>query len=211
MKVKTSFIVLLFLSAILAGCSNGKLKDFDYGKIKNGKYVNSFFGMEMSIPENWFIMSQENLDALIKASGEVAAGDNKELQASVKTTEINSANLLFVSEYEVGSVALNPYIALVAENVKISGIFIKNSKEYLQRTAKLCEQSQIPYQIIGDITTETINNQEFAVMHIMLHDFAYQKTYVIYKKDFAIVFTLTYFDDEQKEVLEEIMNSVKFK
>jgi len=89
------------------------------------------------------------------------------------------------------------------------GGLIKNDI-YLKQAAKLLEQSQVPYEIVS-LTTETINNQEFAVMNGIIYDFIYQRMYVILKNDFALLFTITYFDDEQKEFLEDVMNTVKFK
>ena len=211
MNSKTSFITLLFLSAIVAGCSNGKPKDFDYGNVENGKYVNSYFDMEMSIPENWIVMSQKNLDELMKQSGEIVAGDNKRMKAALKAAEIKTANLLLASEYEIGSVEVNSNISVTAENIKLASGFIKNGSDYLKQTIKMLEQTQVPYEAVGDITTEIINNQEFAVMNGIIFDFVNQKMYVILKNEFALIFTITYFDDEQKEVLENAVNSVKFK
>lgn len=106
MKVRYSFIGLLFLTAITAGCSDGKPKDFDYGEVENGKYVNSYFGMEMSVPENWIVMSQENFDEMAELGAELMVGDNKKMKSSLKASEITTANLLMVSEYEVGAAEL---------------------------------------------------------------------------------------------------------
>lgn len=210
MKVKTYFIGLLFLMAILADCSYGKSKNFDYGKVENGKYVNSYFGMEMSIPENWIVMSQENFDEAAKLGEKLITGDDKRLQAAVKVSEVRTANLLLVSEKEYGS-ANNISISIVSENIKLFSGLIKNGNDYLAQAAKLLEQSQLQYKVDYNFTTEIINNQEFSVMNGIMFDSIYQKIYVILKNDFAITFTITYFDDEQKEFLENVMNTVKFK
>jgi hypothetical protein len=210
MKLKKSLIGLLLLSAILSSCSLGKPKDFDYGKVENGKYVNSYFDMEMSFPENWVVQSQEIQNELMRQGGEALAGDNKQMKAMMKVAEIRNANLFLASEYELGSLEANPNINLVVENVKLTPT-VKTGNDYLTQAVNLLKQSQYPYEIVGNFETKTINNQEFTVMNGVIYDVIHQKMYVILKNDFAMVFTITYFDDEQKTVLESVINSVKFK
>ena len=140
------FIASLILTL---GCnSQNNPEGFDFGKIEDGFYQNSYFGFEIGIPDGWIVQSQEQRQNMMKVSKEIVAGDNENLKAVINASEINSANLLSVFQYEIGSpVDFNPNINIIVENIQLSP-GIKNGSDYLYQVRKLMMQSNLKYDNI---------------------------------------------------------------
>ena len=84
MKTKLKLIGLLILIFSLTSCNqNGKPKNFDYGHIEDNKYLNSFFGLELTIPDSWIVQTKEQTENLSKVGRDLVAGDDKNLKAVI--------------------------------------------------------------------------------------------------------------------------------
>lgn len=215
MKIKFNYIGLAILTTLLISCNQfNKTKDFDYGKVENGKYLNSFFGFEVTLPSDWIVQTKEQTDELSESGKDIIAGDNKNTKAILNASEINSANLLAMFKYEKGAaVDFNPNFIIVAENLK-KAPGIKNGGDYLFQTRKLLKQSQLQYDSLDEkFKKEIINNQEFYVMNASIK---YMETnikqsyYSTLENGFCISAIMSYVDDEQKTELEKVFNSMKF-
>lgn len=215
MKTKMSFIGLLILTVLTFSCnSNGKPKDFDYGKVEDSKYLNSFFGFEIELPADWVVQTKEQTENIAKMGKKLVAGDDKNMKAVIKASEINSANLLAVFKYEVGAaVDYNPNFMLVAENLK-NAPGIKTGSDYLFQSRKLLKQSQMQYEYIDEeFKKEVINNQEFYLMNCSINYMGLnikQKYYSTIQNGFCLSAIISFIDDEQKNDLEKIINSMEF-
>jgi hypothetical protein len=108
------------------------------------------FECEITLPKDWIIQTKEQLENLAKTGKALIAGDDANMNAVVKASEVNVANLLAVYQFERGSaVEYNPSIMLVAENVKnFPGI--KNGSDYLFQARKMLGQSQIKYDHLDE-------------------------------------------------------------
>lgn len=215
MKTKFNFILILILSITFISCyQNEKNQKFDYGHIENNKYINSFFGLEITIPDNWIIQTKEQTDNLSKRGKDLVVGDNKNLKAAFDASEINTANLLAVFQYEVGTpVEYNPGLVLVAENLK-NAPGIKNGSDYLFQSKKLLKQSQLQYDYIDDkFEKEIINNQEFYTMNCSISYMGIninQKYYSTIINGFSLGAIISFVNDEQKASLEKTINTINF-
>jgi len=215
MKINIKFIGIVLLTVLILSCnSNDKPKDFDYGKVENNKYHNSFFGIEIDLPPNWVVQTKEQTDKLTKMGQELVAGDDENMKALIKASEINSASLLGVFKYEVGApVEYNPNFMLIAENLK-NAPGIKTGSDYLFQSRKTLEQSQVKYdQIDQEFKREIINNQEFYLMNASINYMGLSIKQVYYstiQNGFCLGIVISFIDDEQKMELDEIINSVRF-
>jgi hypothetical protein len=215
MRTKLNFIGLLLLTVLTLSCGkNGKPKDFDYGRVENSKYVNSFFDLEINLPSNWVVQTKEQTENLVEKSKDLVAGDNKNMKAVLNASEINTANLLAVFQHELGApVEYNPNFMLVAENLKgFPGI--KTGSDYLYQASKLLKQSQIQYEYIeSDFKKVIINNQEFYSMNLSLNYMGLnikQVYYATIQNGFCISAIISFINDEQKNGLEKVINSMNF-
>lgn len=202
-------VISLFIS-----CSPGKPEDFDYGKVENNKYTNSYFDCEMSIPKGWVVQSDEQMEDLTKQGEDLIAGDNAVKKAILKASEVRTANLLGVFKYERGAaVDFNPNFIVVAENVDgLPGI--KNGSDYLFHTRKLIEQSPLKYDYMDSVyKEEKINNTSFYVMSAYINGMdtdINQLYYCSIIRGFSFNVILTYNNEEQKQELMSAVNSLKF-
>ncbi len=151
MKISSKIIGLLLLIIMTYGCgSNGKPDTFDYGSVENGVYQNEYFGFSMNLPADWVVQTQEQTENLANTGKDLVAGDDANMKAIIKASEINTANLISVFQYEVGStVDYNPSIVIVAENI-INSPGIKTGSDYLFHAKKVMEQGQFKYQYLSD-------------------------------------------------------------
>ncbi len=216
MKTKLKLIGLFILIFSLTSCNqNGKPKNFDYGHIEDNKYLNSFFGLELTIPDSWIVQTKEQTENLSKVGRDLVAGDDKNLKAVIDASEINSANLLAVFQYEVGAaVDYNPNFMLVAENLK-NAPGIKTGNDYLFQARKLLNQSQLQYSYIDDVfEKELINNQEFYTMNCTIDYMGLNIKQIYYSTvidRFCLSVLISYATDDQKRNLEKMISSMIFK
>ena len=216
MKTKVNYIRLIFLLIPLLSCNTkGELKDFDYGHVENNVYRNSFFDMEVALPDDWFIATRAQTERMTETGKNIIAGNDEGLKDIINASEVNTANLLAVFKYEVGSaVAYNPNCMIVAESIKdMPGI--KTGGDYLFHTRRFLEQSQMQYRFAEEkFEKETINDREFYVMKLSL-DYAglviRQTYYATIKNGFAVIAVISYIDDEQQAALKSIINAITFK
>ena len=214
-KLNKVFTISIFLIFTISCSNNSKPKDFDYGKVENDRYVNSYFDLELNLPSHWIVQTKEQTENLSKRGKELIAGDNKNMKAVFKASEINTANLIAAFQYEVGSaVDYNPSFMLVAENLKaFPGI--KTGSDYLYQARKLMKQAQFQYDSIDDEFKKImINNQEYYLMNASISYAGYtirQEYYSTLKDGFCISAIISYNDDEQKSVLKKVINSMKYK
>ena len=213
--LKINLLVILFLTIITIDCTSyDKSKEFDYGQVENNKYINSFFDFEITLPPDWVVQTKEQTEHLTQKGLDLVAGDDKNMKAILKASEINSANLLSIFKYEVGAaVEYNPNFMLVVENLK-SFPGIKTGSDYLFQTKKLLNQSQIQYDYIdAEFKKEVINNQEFYLMNASINLMKLDINQVYYstiQNGFCISVIISFVNEEQKKELDKVINSMKF-
>lgn len=216
MTKRIYFIGLLLLAVIITSCQmNGKPDSFDYGKVENDIYSNSFFNMKMNLPTGWVVQSQEQMNNIRNAGKDLVAGDNTQLKAVIKASEVNTANLLAAFQYEMGSpVDFNPSIIIVAENLKIAP-GIKTGSDYLFQTRKLLEQSQVKYAELDSVfAKEVISGVDFYTMNALMKYMGTEIKQLYYSTvmhGFSLDVIISYSTDEQKAVLMKAIDSLEFK
>ena len=210
-------LLIAFVGLTLTGCNNKPITEeqgFEYGKVNNGRYTNTFFDIQINVPKTWFVQSQEQSQEIMDEGQKIVAGDNENMKRALKASEINSAGLLTVFKYEQGAaVAFNPSIMLVAENLK-NAPGIKSGNEYLFHSRKLMVAGQIKYTRLDEkFEKRVINGWEFYVMNAAAdyNGTTVSQTYIATVKDkFALAFIYSYADDEQKAELEKLINTIDF-
>ena len=76
MTIKFKFLSILLISLIaMTGYSQTRPNNFDYGHVKDNKYVNSFFNCELTIPTDWIVQSKEQIETISKKGKELITGD----------------------------------------------------------------------------------------------------------------------------------------
>ncbi len=213
MKMRLLFVILA--AAVFSSCGQAKVKNFDYGHVENGKYINSYFNFEVTLPGDWVVQSKEATQKIADMGKDLVTGEDKKLKAMVKASEINTANLLAVFRYEVGAaVDYNPSFLLVAENLQ-NAPGVQTGGDYLFHTRKFLQQSQIQYDHIDDeFSKEVINGQEYYIMNLAMNYAGltiYQTYYSTIKDRFCISAAISYTNQEEKDMLLKIVETMTFK
>lgn len=214
--MKTPITAVLLLTILISGCKvENTLDNFDYGKVEGSKYVNSYFDLEMDVPADWFVQSQEQMENITKAGKDMVAGDDERMKAIVKASDVNTANLLGVFQHEYGSaVEFNPNYLVVAENIKAAP-GIRTGSDYLFQSRRLLTQSQFQYDRIDEtFEKETINGTDFYKMNAEVSLMGITIRQIYYStilKGFSFNVIISYSSDEQKDALLKVINSMTFK
>ncbi len=213
MKTKSSLYAMLMVSACILGVSAADR--FDYGKVVKGEYRNQFFNFRMKIPAKWFVQSKEQTAELMSRGRDIVAGDDENMKAMMKSSEVNSANLLTVFKYEPGSaVEHNPSVAVVAENVRMYP-GIKTGKEYLFHLKKLLRQSKLKLDSMDEGTRiSTVGGREFHLLAIgmnVLGKSVRQEYRAAVIDGFSFCVITTYVTDAERAELMGILGSMSFK
>ena len=208
-------LIYLIITITILGCTSQEKnlpKEFDFGKTESGLYTNDFFNMEIYFNPNWIIQDKQQMNNLIEAGGELATGDDKNLKAIVKASLVNTAYLLTIFKYEVGSaVEFNPSFMVIAENTK-SYPGIKNGKDYLFHAKKLLEQTQMEYYFEKDVFEKTIGKSMFHVMEAKLNymnNTIIQEYITTVTNGFSLSYVVSYTTEEERSELYEIIDKIK--
>ncbi len=207
-------ILPIALIAVFAGCSEQTSDEIDFGMIKNSVYQNEYFGLSVPLPPEWIAQDQEARRKLQESGGKMLAGDDKNLQATVKASEMTTMNLLAVFKHPMDKpVPFNPNIICVAERVQHI-TEIKNGEDYLFQSKKLLETGQLKVSFPGEIYTESIGGREFGVMHVeipMPGRTVRQKYLATIMKGYALTFIVSFSTAEEESSLNNILKTVSFK
>jgi hypothetical protein len=210
-------ILILPILIFITNISNAQTqpKGFDYGHVEDNKYINSFFDFDMILPNDWFVQSNEQIENLAKIGKKLVAGDDSKMEALLNASEINTAYLLMMYQYERGSaVEYNPSISIIAENIHNSP-GIRKGSDYLFHARKLFLQSQLKYDYLDEeFKKEVINGVDFYTMNAKITYLSLiinQTYYVTIKDGFCFMVICSYINDEQKQEMLKSINSMKFK
>lgn len=175
---------------------------FDYGKVEENIYSNTFFNCTISLPENWVVVDLP-----------FDNGVDKEQKKDI--SEIFSANLLSIFKYPLNSgTQKNPGISIVVENVA-DYPQVKNGNDYLQFVKNGLENSiDIKNRVIDEVLDkEVINGIEFYKLNftdsadgIVLKQI-YCATVV---KGFSFSIIYVYENDLELSVIKKSLKTLKF-
>ncbi len=207
------YVFIMACMILFTGCGKKVSDEIDFGAVEDSTYRNNYFGLSMKLPPEWNVQSQEMQQKIMDIGATVVAGDDENLKAVVKASELQTVNLLAVFKHPIGApVAYNPNIVCLAERIRhMPGI--KRGKDYHFHSKKLLESSQIKMSFPKDIYTEQIGGIDFDIMTLQMH-FAgqaiKQKQYVAVMKGYALLLLVSFTTNEEEAELEEVLASVCF-
>ncbi len=216
MNFKFGILVLLVFAIKVTNCrSQDTPKDFDYGQVENGKYLNSYFNFEITLPPNWIVQTKEQMDNMTKRGSDLIAGDDAKLKATLKASQVNVANLLSASQFEKGAaVEYNPGMVIIAENVKAAP-GIKLGKDYLFQSRRILEQSQFKYDYIDkEFLKETVGGMDFYKMNAEITYLGLIIKQIYYSTildGFSLNIIVSFINTEQQDELLKSIQSAKLK
>jgi hypothetical protein len=205
---------IITLAVLLIGCGKKASDEIDFGAFNKDVYKNNYFGLAITIPPDWSIQDQEAQRRLMKVGGKLMSGDDKNLQAVLKASELQTVNLFAVFKYPQGSpVTSNPSILALAENVsQFPGI--KRGKDYHFHSRQALEASRLEVSFPKDIYTQQLGGVDFDVMETEMSIRGMvikQKYYAAIMKGYALCFIVSFNTDDEQAALQKILDTMTFK
>jgi hypothetical protein len=205
---------IVVLAVLLSGCGKQASDEIDFGTFNNSVYHNNYFGMTVAIPSDWSMQDQAAQQRLMQLGNKLVSGDDKNMKAVLKASELQSVNLFAVFKYLQGSpVPFNPSIIAIAENVsQLPGI--RSGKDYHFHARKVLESSQMEVTFPKDIYTQQLGGINFDVMEAQMSIrgmVVKQKYYATITKGYALCFIESFTTDEEQASLQKILDAVSFK
>lgn len=154
------------------------------------------------------------MEKIAEEGVKMITADNKELESLMDASTIKTAQLLGVYKHDIGeAVECNPSFLCMSENLSyFSGI--QSGKEYYYHMLKVLDKTELKYKLESETETIELSGEEIEKLKLSI-DFLgskiYQEYYTVIKNGFALSFVVSYINDEQRNELEKIINSVQFK
>lgn len=154
------------------------------------------------------------MEKIAEEGVKMITSDNKELESLMDASTIKTAQLLGVYKHDIGeAVECNPSFLCMSENLSyFSGI--QSGKEYYYHMLKVLDKTELKYKLESETETIELSGEEIEKLKLSI-DFLgskiYQEYYTVIKNGFALSFVVSYINDEQRNELEKIINSVQFK
>ena len=213
--MKPALKVLLFITAfVVTSCNKAtpidEIEGFDYGRVRNDKYTNTFFNLELDVPKGWEVQDAQQKKELMKEGSKIFK--DEKMEAAVKASEITTANLLTAFSNNPGTTGFSHNIILLAENIQ-QHPSVKTADIYLENVSKILSSSNLEIiQMDKSFPKRTLNGKEYYEMSIATHieNLDVHQTYLMtIDKGFAVGFIYSYVNDEQKAELEKVVNTLK--
>jgi hypothetical protein len=207
-------VQLIMLAGLLIGCGKKASDEIDFGTFSNSAYTNRYFGLAVTLPSGWSIQDQEAQQRIMKLGEKMVAGDDKNLKAVLKASELQIVNLFAAYKYPQGTpVTNNPAVIALAERVsQLPGI--TRGKDYLFHARQMLESGQMQVSFPRDIYTKQLDGIDFDVMDLELYIRGItvkEKYYVAIIKGYALCVILAYTGEKEELSQQEFLDSITFK
>jgi hypothetical protein len=202
---------IMVIAWLLAGCGHNGKSEIEFGTISNSVYTNSYFGMAVKIPADWSVQSQETQQREFKTGEKMLAGQDKNMDAAIKASELRVVNLFAISKFPKGTpVDYNPSLLSLAEDVHdMPGI--KRGSDYQFHAKQLLQSGSIEVTFPKDIYTESVGGVDFDVMEAEMHVRGIvirQKYYATIKQGYALCIIASFVTDDDEKFMKGILDTM---
>ena len=206
-------VLVMVWIVLFAGCRKRASDEIDFGAVENSTYRNDYFGLSVKLPSEWSVQDKETRQKLMDLGRKMVQGDDKNLKAVIKASEMQTVNLFAAFKHPIGTpVPYNPNIMCLAERVShMPGI--KRGKDYHFHSKRLLESSQMEVSFPKEASTEELGGHNFDVMYVeapIAGMTIRQKHYAAIMKGYALVFIVSFTNGEEESTLDNVLSSVTF-
>lgn len=210
-KNRFIFILLLLLCSSTFSFGQGATAKIDFGSIEGSVYRHKYFGLEITIPQKWHVVENEDMKRAVASVKQSVVDKNKQLEQGLDASLLNTIGLLTVFEYPPSTTGVsNAAFACLAEK----NVPSLNGKDYLMSMKSLMQQANLPLKFEREVYSQLIGGKEFAVLPVQGTTqqglLVNQNYYATIMKGYALAFIITYHNDEDLKLLEGMLKSVKF-
>jgi hypothetical protein len=181
----------------------------DRGQLDGVNYTNNFFGLSLSIPPTWVVVSAQRSQTVAEQTSKLVSGEKKKevLDASI----LRSVNLLSLRKLPPGEPD-NASLMLIAERIPHSSI--KTGVDVIQSIERAFKETNFNLEFVGETKTERIGGADFGVATVKNTSqtgIFMQKFYVTTKNGYALELFYTYQNDADLAALATLVGTMKLK
>jgi hypothetical protein len=180
----------------------------DLGQLDGENYNNNFFGLSLSVPGKWVVVSAQRRETMTEELKRVITGDQKK-QEQIDDSIQRSFVLLSLTKLPAGEPG-NASFMLIAE--RLPSPSVKNGADVIGLMKKAFTGTNFNVEFQGEVRTEIIGGADFAVATVKTtspNGTFMQKIYVTTKNGYALELFYTYLDEADLATLDSIIKSVK--
>jgi hypothetical protein len=185
-------------------------KSLDRGQLDGISSSNNFFGLSLSVPATWIVVSAQRGQTVAEQSSMLVTGDQKkkeEIDASMQRSVI----LLSLTKLPAGEPE-NASFMLIAERIPLPSM--KTGVDVIQGMKSAFNGTNFTIEFQGETQTDRIGGADFGVATIKnsspLGTFM-QKIYATTKNGYALELFYTYTNDADLAALNSIVGTMKIK
>lgn len=187
------------------------LAKVDLGRVENSTYTNQQFAFKVNLPSGWHVQERATSEATMKLGREIAKGSDKRVNDALNNSAQTTTILFMVSKFPVSS----PGGAQALMQCAVEKVFDPRvtSHLYMESNKKIMLGTSLQYKLTRDTHTQMIGGLNFSVFEVERPSgdvTVKQKYYGAMRKGFALFFVATYITEEDRLVLEKMMQTVKF-
>ncbi len=191
--MKTRFVIIIGLFIVVNSCIGGNSKfdkkpKFEYGEVKEGKYVNNYLGLEVSLPETWTLDTSKKFESPFSPHFlEIDLFDENE-NALISLNILGHRKNPFSSDETLISY-------LKDNNKSLNILYDENDHSEILKPVKIAKKDFILNRVLINTENQT----------------AYLDEYATEKFDYFYSMTFSYTDTLQRIEIEKILENMNIK
>ena len=216
--------VMLLSVLFILGCGGGGSQPYKCGKFSDGTYTNSYFNLEIDVPESWYMADDEDKKAIVVETIESVAlalfGDSpqtdvyiEEAVEQMKEEDWANLYLLYIAKYvpeywSGGALGTNPTLVISANLLSEFSMYT-SSIDMLNGIKQLMGAGAT----YSDIYEESIYGVVFYVMDMTYDAEGMQITtrhYSTIQGEYELRIQINYSDLDALQELEAILATLRF-
>jgi hypothetical protein len=180
----------------------------NYGRMDDTIYINPYFGFKFSVLSSWTIKNKKQIDFVLSKGKEVVTFKDELVNSTVDKMDLSSNTLLMISRYKTG--AFNPSLIIMAEEISMFST-TKTGKDYLLQVKRQLSNSNLNMIVNEPKDGLTLSDIKFDKLDCFSE---INKTHLSYycsiQKNHALVFIITYIENEDHVALLNMIKSTQF-
>lgn len=215
-SVFTKMLPIAATCLVLTGCRDKPSESKDVtptagdGVFEGRRYENVFFGLTVTVPEDWYLPSVSDFNRVMAAGAKLAGQTAAPAAVGDETEDAKLFSIFRHSPQSDGT--SNPGLIAVAESVGSEGED-NASRDYLKQLNRSLKEGPLDWATDGLIAAEEIGGVSFCSMQGRLSDesrFVDQTYCVTIRREYAVCFVLSYTDEGQLTDLKQILTTIDF-
>lgn len=185
----------------------------DAGEVAGQIYTNKFFGLSMTFPDGWLILSETGKADIMEGGKQFITGTPAE-KAQLERALARTHNLFSVMENSPARAGQVPAsLMCVAETLPVlnltAGAYLKVMRDMLMPRMRA---QGLNYEVADDISPERLGGAEFSALRFKVttpSGEGWQEYHVAIRDGHALGFILTYAAEPQRRAMRGALDSIK--